>query len=227
MSTTPAPGSQGWQQPTDEAAMRTAVALAIVKARRGNNGEKEAAERATAALQRLKKGMATLVRVLKKKSASSDSASAVLDQLLRALSATEGDDEDLPSSSNSASGVQQPRQQQQAPILQLPGCKRARTMLEVEEACCRLQGGSFRVHECPSEEGQMLSQQPEGHHHNHSTLPQQHIGCTPLLHLDPGGIQLASSNAAACSQFSMPASACEQIQQRIGTLLILDLVSSH
>ena len=112
MSTTPAPGSQGWQQPTDEAAMRTAVALAIVKARRGNNGEKEAAERATAALQRLKKGMATLVRVLKKKSASSDSASAVLDQLLRALSATEGDDEDLPSSSNSASGVQQPRQQQ-------------------------------------------------------------------------------------------------------------------
>ena len=56
MSTTPAPGSQGWQQPTDEAAMRTAVALAIVKARRGNNGEKEAAERATAALQRLKKG---------------------------------------------------------------------------------------------------------------------------------------------------------------------------
>jgi hypothetical protein len=122
---------------------------------------------------------------------------------------------------------QQPRQQQQAPILQLPGCKRARTMLEVEEACCRLQGGSFRVHECPSEEGQMLSQQPEGHHHNHSTLPQQHIGCTPLLHLDPGGIQLASSNAAACSQFSMPASACEQIQQRIGTLLILDLVSSH
>jgi hypothetical protein len=104
---------------------------------------------------------------------------------------------------------------------------RNRTMLEVEEACCRLQGGSFRVHECPSEEGQMLSQQPEGHHHNHSTLPQQHIGCTPLLHLDPGGIQLASSNAAACSQFSMPASACEQIQQRIGTLLILDLVSSH
>eukprot|EP00983_Pelagomonas_calceolata_P043822 1139054-Pelagomonas_calceolata.AAC.1 len=226
----------------NECALRTAVALAIVKARHERKATSRKEEALAARLLRLKSSMATLVKLLKRKTASGGGA-VMLEQLLTQLTA-ETNSDDLLRTSEGAPLCQQESSSKGAPTSQPTPAASGLPCSQLQLGSSGPDGLSSRLSQLQQgstqaassftdaskchDPGQASLQQQQQQQHFHEQLLKarsQHgwpFGSSQICggmqeHVIHQGIAQASREAQACMHFGSPADAAV-LQERTGRL---------